>query len=103
MPRKSLAKGKGAKYTDNVFINCPFDAQFKPLLDAIVFAIHDSGFVARCTLEAVGTEKNRLDKILEIISECQYGVHDISRIEIGDKNLPRFNMPFECGLYWGCK
>jgi hypothetical protein len=34
---------------------------------------------------------------MEIISECRFGIHDISRTG------PRFNMPFELGLDLGCK
>ena len=30
-------------YNDNVFINCPFDAIYKPLFDAMIFAVHDCG------------------------------------------------------------
>jgi hypothetical protein len=37
-----------ASYKENVFINCPFDADYKPIFDALVFVIHDAGFVARC-------------------------------------------------------
>lgn len=92
-----------SSYEDNVFINCPFDKQYRPTFHAIVFAIHDSGFIARCALEELDSRQTRLDKILEIISECKYGVHDISRTEKGETNLPRFNMPFECGLFWGCQ
>jgi len=40
-----------AQKSDNVFINCPFDSDYKPLFDAIVFAIFDFGFVPRCSLE----------------------------------------------------
>ncbi len=96
--------GKSASsYADNVFINCPFDDQYKPIFNAIVFAIHDAGFVARCSLEVLDSGHTRLKKLLSIIAECKYGIHDISRTEIGGKaKLPRFNMPFECGLFWGC-
>jgi ribosomal protein S16 len=88
---------------DNVFINCPFDRRYKPILNAIVFAIHDAGFVARCGLEVIDSGPTRLATIISIISECTYGIHDISRTETGGKSkLPRFNMPFECGLFWGC-
>lgn len=100
-PPKSQAK-ESLSFNNQVFINCPFDDDYKPIFYAIVFAIQDLGFIARCALEAVGTEQSRLDKIIEIIGECQYGVHDISRTELGQTNLPRFNMPFECGLFWGC-
>lgn len=88
---------------DNVFINCPFDKAYKPIFNALVFAIHDAGFVARCSLEVVDSGPTRLATIISIIAECTYGIHDISRTEIGGKSkLPRFNMPFECGLFWGC-
>lgn len=90
-------------YADNVFINCPFDKQYKPIFHAIVFTIHDAGFVARCSLEVIDSGQTRLKKIISIIAECKYGIHDISRTEISGKaKLPRFNMPFECGLFWGC-
>jgi len=45
----------------------------------------------------------RLEKITRIIEQCAYGVHDISAVGLGATNLPRFNMPFELGLYLGCK
>ena len=38
-------------YNDNVFLNCPFDAAYKQLFDALVFAVHDCGFIPRCALE----------------------------------------------------
>ena len=89
-------------YNDNVFINCPFDKQYKSIFNAIVFAIHDAGFIARCSLEIIDSGQTRLEKIVSIIAECKYGIHDISRTEISRKaKLPRFNMPFECGLFWG--
>lgn len=92
-----------SSYEDNVFINCPFDPKYKPIFDAIVFAIHDAGFVPRCGLEAIDSGPTRLAKLLEIINNCKYGIHDISRTEVGTSKLPRFNMPFECGLFWGCR
>ncbi len=92
-----------SSYEDNVFINCPFDKQYKPIFNAIVFAIHDAGFVARCSLEVIDSGETRFSKIIAIINDCKYGIHDISRIETSGKaKLPRFNMPFECGLFLGC-
>jgi hypothetical protein len=36
--------------------------------------------------------------------ECRFGIHDISRIEHDTVNhLPRFNMPFELGLFLGAR
>ena len=88
----------------DVFINCPFDDGYKPILNAIVFAIRDLGFVARCSLEVDDAGEARLAKIIRLIERCAYGIHDISSIGLGTStNLPRFNMPLELGLYLGCK
>lgn len=102
MPAKKIkASAPGNR---NVFINCPFDPGYKKLLDAIVFAVHDCGFVARSALEDSDSGPNRLEKILDIIEACRHGIHDISRVELGTgTGLPRFNMPFECGLFWGAR
>lgn len=93
-----------SNYSDNVFINCPFDADYKPVFDALVFVIHDAGFIARCALEISDAAQNRFNKILKIIAECKYGIHDLSRTELDAAfSLPRFNMPLELGIYLGCK
>lgn len=93
-----------AKYEDNVFINCPFDDEYRPIFNSIVFAVHDAGFIARCALEIRDATQNRLDKIMHIVSECKYGIHDISRTELDQiHKLPRFNMPLELGIFLGCK
>ena len=100
--RKELSKASG--YNNNVFLNCPFDSAYKQLFDAMVFAVHDCGFIARCALEEGDASQVRIDKIYNIIADCRYGIHDISRTEL-DKNsgLPRFNMPLELGVFLGAK
>ncbi len=91
-----------AKGNSNVFINCPFDSSYKRIFDATVFAVFDCGFVARSALEIIDTGEVRLEKILRIMDECRFGYHDISRTELDEANgLPRFNMPFELGLFLG--
>lgn len=93
-----------ANYEDSVFINCPFDDKYRSVFNLIVFSIHDAGFVARCALEVDNTAQFRLQKILDIVSECKYGIHDISPTELDPvKNLPRFNMPLELGIFLGCR
>ncbi|MBI4903090.1 MAG: hypothetical protein HY820_05605 [Acidobacteria bacterium] len=39
---------------------------------------------------------------MTLISESDFGIHDISRTQLSESGLPRFNMPFELGLYLGC-
>jgi hypothetical protein len=88
----------------DVFINCPFDDAYKPAFHAIMFAVYALGFSARCALEFDDASELRLDKIMRIIEQCAYGIHDISAVGLGtSSNLPRFNMPLELGLYLGCK
>ncbi len=85
----------------NVFINCPFDDEYLPLLRAITFTISFCGFEPRCALEVMDAGEIRLTKILRLIRDCQLGLHDISRTELDAQNLPRFNMPLELGLFLG--
>ncbi|MBK8037597.1 MAG: hypothetical protein IPK22_10730 [Verrucomicrobiaceae bacterium] len=87
---------------DDVFINCPFDESYVPVFRAVVFAVCACQFVPRCALEADDGVEVRVEKIIRIMKECPLSIHDISRTELDDLNhLPRFNMPFELGLYLG--
>ena len=93
-----------SRYTDNVFVNCPFDDAYQSIFRAIVFAVFDCGFVARCALEIDDSSQVRIDKIARIIAESKFGIHDISRTELdGKTGLPRFNMPLELGMFLGAK
>jgi len=93
-----------ASYELGVFLNCPFDDVYREMFEAIVFAIHDCGYVARCSLEIDDASQVRIDKIATIISACQFGIHDISRTEAdAATGLPRFNMPLELGMFLGAK
>lgn len=89
-------------YDYDVFINCPFDSDYRQILDALVFAVHDCGFQARCALEIDDSGRVRIENIVELIRDCRHGIHDISRTELDEENaLPRFNMPLELGLFLG--
>lgn len=91
-------------YCDNVFINCPFDDDYLDIFYAKVFCIFDCGFIARCALEEEDGGEVRIEKISKIISQCKFGIHDISRTELCEKTkLPRFNMPLELGMFLGAK
>jgi hypothetical protein len=85
-----------------VFINCPFSSDYDEHFQAITFAVLRSGFRPRCARESDNGGEVRIDKICRIIRESPYGIHDISKTEPDpDSGLPRFNMPFELGLYLG--
>jgi hypothetical protein len=89
---------------NHVFLNCPFDPGYRPIRNAIVFAVFDLGFVVRCALEEEDTSEFRLSRIERMIEECRYGIHDLSAVALDQATgLPRFNMPLELGLFLGCK
>lgn len=98
-------------YFRSVFINCPFDSGYLPLFQALVFGVIDCGFVPRCALETEDSGDVRIQKIMRLIEECCYGVHDISRTETTSFTrpdgppdlLPRFNMPLELGIFIGAQ
>src|SRR2546425_1252395 len=86
-------------YEKSVFINCPFDSNYRDLMLAIVFSVTAHGFVARSARETEGDAEPRFSRILATIAESKYSIHDLSRSagEGGD-NLARFNMPLELGM-----
>lgn len=93
-----------SNYNDQVFINCPFDDQYLDMFRACTFTILDAGFVPRCSKEIDDATRFRLDAIMGIIRDCRYGIHDLSRIELdAQSRLPRFNMPFELGVFYSAK
>src|SRR5713226_3342348 len=77
----------------SVFINCPFDSNYRDLMLAIVFSVAAHGFVPRSAQETEGDAEPRFSRILTTISESKYSIRDLSRStgESGD-NLARFNM-----------
>jgi len=90
------------RYEDCVFLNLPFDAQYEALLRALVFTVHDCGFVARCAREIENSGQVRLEKIYDLIRRSKYGIHDLSRTGLDRAHrLPRFNMPLELGIFLG--
>jgi hypothetical protein len=92
-----------AEYDQNVFINCPFDDEYRAIFHALVFAIFECGLRPRCALEVQDAGDVRIVKIERIIRDCRWGIHDISRTETNPRGLPRFNMPLELRIFLGAR
>lgn len=94
--------GKGSSKA--VFINAPFDEPHKPLLGAMVFCVVRFGLQPRLASERLEAGENRLDKIVGMLKDCKYSIHDLSRSHAtsGGEAL-RMNMPFEYGLDYGLR
>lgn len=91
-------------FDKNVFVNCPFDEQYLPLLRPLLFTIIYLGLKPRIALEAMDSGQARLDKIVGLIRDSKFGIHDISRSEAAKAGeLYRLNMPFELGIDFGCR
>ncbi len=90
-------------FDKNVFINCPFDNDFAPLLKALTFSILYLGYEPLLS-QTLSSATIRINQIKQHIKDSKFGIHDLSRSKPIKKNdLPRFNMPFELGLDIGCK
>lgn len=91
-------------FEKNVFINCPFDPDYRKMLYALVFTVIKCGLVPRIALERDDSGEERINKIKKLIRCSKYSIHDISRMEpLKEGDLPRFNLPFELGLDLGCR
>jgi hypothetical protein len=86
----------------SVFLNIPYDSAFENLYLAYIAGLSAFGLIPRATLE-IPTSQRRLQRILKLIQECAYSIHDLSRVQLDAKapRVPRFNMPFELGLAVG--
>lgn len=91
-------------YEKSIFVNCPFDPDYRQLMLSIVFTIMKLGFWPRLALERNNSAETRIKKIVDLISASKYGLHDLSRMQSTKTNeLARMNMPFELGIDYGCK
>lgn len=91
-------------FSKNVFINCPLDPEYFPLLKCLLFTIKKIGFTPRLALERHDSGEIRLQKIKQLIEESKYSIHDLSKVVAENKgDYFRLNMPFELGLDLGCR
>ncbi len=87
-----------------MFVNCPFDERYAPLLESLTFCIVYFGFTPRLASERLEAGENRLDKIIGMMKGSKYSIHDLSRSTSSKKGEPfRMNMPFEYGLDVGLR
>lgn len=92
------------RFEKNIFINCPFDSGYLPLLRSLLFTVMYCGYNPRIALERFDSAEVRLDKIKQLIAESAFSIHDLSMVRATRKDeYYRLNMPFEIGLDLGCK
>ncbi|MBK8195277.1 MAG: hypothetical protein IPK76_19450 [Lewinellaceae bacterium] len=95
---------KNAGFERNVFINCPYDDEYRTLLKPLLFTLRYCRLSPRIASERLDSSEVRLHKIIEMIRESKYSIHDLSRVKSSKKGeYYRLNMPLETGLDLGCK
>lgn len=93
-----------ADFATSVFINCPFDEEYAPILQAVLFCVVRLGFVPRIATESADSGAVRLEKIATLVAESRFSIHDLSRCQSKTEGeFYRLNMPFELGLDYGCR
>lgn len=91
-------------FETDVFINCPFDDKYAPLLEAMLFTIVYCGLNPRLATERLENGENRLDKIFMLARGAKFSIHDLSCCRsTASGELFRMNMPFELGLDLGIR
>lgn len=99
-----VRQGGKSSFRKNVFVNCPFDKGYAALLRPLLFTIIYLGLRPRIALESKNSGSPRIEKIVALIRESAYAIHDLSRNKAKKKGeFYRLNMPFELGLDVGCQ
>lgn len=85
-----------------IFINCPFDDEYLPLLRALLFVSRFYGLDVKIASTDLDSKSNRLARIISLMRESKYSVHDLSKMKsVKEDEYYRMNMPFELGLDYG--
>lgn len=93
-----------APFEECVFVNCPLDEGYEPILQAVLFSIVFLGQKPRISTERNDSAESRLTKILELIEGSKFSIHDLSRSQAAKKGEHyRLNMPFELGIDYACR
>jgi hypothetical protein len=104
VPRQKAKIAYMPTFEQSVFINCPFDADFDPILQAMMFCIVHLELHPRLSREVNNGAQPRVDTIQNLIEVSKYSIHDLSRSQAReDGDFFRLNMPFELGIDFGCR
>lgn len=91
-------------FGSNVFVNCPFDDEYAPILQAILFCLVRFGLNPRIATERSDSGETRIEKILELVESSRFSIHDLSRCQAqATEEFYRLNMPFELEIDFGCR
>lgn len=91
-------------FSRRIFLNCPFDNEYVPILRSVLFTIAYLGYQPCLASMNFDSGRPRIGQILKLIKSCKYGIHDLSRLKASRQGeFYRLNMPYELGLDIGCR
>lgn len=92
------------EYGKSIFINCPFDDEYREIFLGILFTTIYLKYTPRLALDSTDSGQIRINKIVTLITESKFGIHDLSRMVSSKKGEHyRMNMPFELGIDYACQ
>lgn len=62
-----------------VFINCPFDPEYEPLRNRIIFVLLWAGLKPVLASDFGNSNEPRFSRICKLLRECPVSIHDLSR------------------------
>jgi len=87
----------------HIFINCPFDEGYQPLMKAIIFICIYFDLKPQLS-DTADSFDIRVEGIIGLIMDSKYSIHDLSRATASKKGeVFRMNMPFELGIDVGVR
>lgn len=90
-------------YHNTVFINCPYDDEYNHILKPIIYVLVKAGMYPIFASDVRDSGNMRLERIFTMIKSAKFSIHDLSAIYFPEDEPARFNMPFECGIDFGCR
>ena len=75
-PTRQRAEPQPVAFETSVFINCPFDEDYEPILQAMLFCIIYLGLHPRLATERLDSGEVRLDKLRELDIPSEHSLFD---------------------------
>lgn len=95
---------KTRPFSRRIFLNCPYDKAYEPILRSVLFTIAYLGYQPCLASMSIDSGSPRIGQILKLITSCKYGIHDLSRLRASRQGeFYRLNMSYELGLDIGCR
>ena len=66
-------------FESSAFVNCPFDEDYEPILQAVLFCLVRFGLTPRIAKERSNAGEGRVERILELVASSKYSIHEVRR------------------------